>query len=931
MANYDLGTAHGKVEINYDTGPMKRTKQDLDEVKSKGTSTGQAFDKTARGMGRSGLVIAAGFGLALKATADFEKSISGIGAVTGATGTQLDQVRSKALQLGRDTSFSASQAADAMGELAKAGISLPDIMNGAADATVALAAAGGVALPEAATLAANAMNQFNLSAKDMPKVADLIAGAANASAIDVSDFGQALSQVGAVAHSMGLSLGDTSTAIAVLGNAGIKGSDAGTSLKQMLISLANPTKKSADLMKELGFNAFDAQGHLKPLDAIAQGLQGSMKNLTPQARNAALSIIFGSDAARAGAVFFQNGAAGVDKMSAAMLKVKAADVAKKRMDNLSGSVEQLKGSVETAAIKFGEMGQGPLKTLIDSITKLINSFTNLSDGTQQTILVMVASIGGLALFGAGLIKTVRFVQDLIAVLKVLKVLQGISAVFSVLSSGVGLLNGALAALAANPIALAIALIVIAVAALIVGIVLLWKKSETFRSIVLGVWHAIQATIGAVVGAVIDFFHGLTHGIDDMGDSQSRFAQFGAILASAFFGTVRVLTSALKFLQTVWNAVWSVMAPVVKVAMAIITAVITAAFNILKAVFLVNMAIFKAAWQVWLFFVPILRAVWNLIVAIIKLAIAIIKLLIVVWLVALKVIWDSFWLAISTIVRAAWTVVAAIIRTAINVIVGIFRTGVAVWKAIINAIVRAIHAIMNSWIGQKIVGVVRSGVSGIIKIFNGLKSIAATIGKYFKAVYDAVSGPVGKVLKLLGGIGGKIVGYFKNAGKWLVTAGRNIIVGLINGITSMIRRLTGLLGSITDKIRKAKGPPKRDKVLLVDNAHLIMEGLMRGFRDRIPQLEKMLGKIGPGNIATSIARNETINASVSGTLGNATASIPAAARIASAQSVAATIDHAALVAALKEAGVGEATVELDGEVVSKRMDRISGRRTSLRRT
>lgn len=905
MANYDLGTAHGKVEINYDTGPLKKTKQDLDDVKSKGTSTGQAFDKTARGMGRSGLVIAAGFGLALKATADFEKSISGIGAVTGATGDQLDQVRAKALQLGRDTSFSASQAADAIGELAKAGISLPDIMNGAADATVALAAAGGVALPEAATLAANAMNQFNLSAKEMPKVADLIAGAANASAIDVSDFGQALSQVGAVAHSMGLSLGDTATAIAVLGNAGIKGSDAGTSLKQMLISLANPTKKSADLMKELGFNAFDAQGHLKPLDAIAQGLQGSMKNLTPQARNAALSIIFGSDAARAGAVFFQNGAAGVDKMSAAMAKVKAADVAKKRMDNLSGSVEQLKGSVETAAIKFGEMGQGPLKTLIDSITRLVNSFSDLSSGTQQTILVMVASLGGLALFGAGLIKTVRFVQELVAVLRVLKVIQGISTVFSVLSSGVGLLNGALAALAANPIALAIALIVIAVAALVVGIIILWKKSETFRSIVIGVWDAIKTATLAVVAVCITAFHGLQKGFDG-------------------------LMVGVRAIKAVWDAIWSVMAPVVKVAMGIITAVITAAFSILKAVFLVNMAIFKAAWQVWLFFAPILRAVWNLIVAIIKLAIAIIKLLLVVWLVALKVIWDSFWLAISTIVRVAWSVVAAIIRTAINVIVGIFRTGVAIWKAIINAIVRAIHAIMNSWIGQKIVGVVRSGVNVIIKIFNGLKSLAATIGRYFKAVYDAVSGPVGKVLKLLGGIGGKIVGYFKNAGKWLVTAGRNIIVGLINGITSMIRRLTGLLGSITDKIRKAKGPPKRDKILLVDNAHLIMEGLMRGFRDRIPELEKMLGKIGPGNIATSIARNETINASVSGTLGNATASIPAAARVANAQAVAATIDHNALVAALKAAGVGEATLELDGDRVSRSVERNSGRRTSQRR-
>lgn len=905
MANYDLGTAHGKVQIDYNSDPLKRTKQDLDDVKSKGTNTGASFDKFGRTLGRAGVVAGAGIALAVKSAADFETKISGIGAVTNATGDQLDQVRNKALQLGRDTSFSASQAADAMGELAKAGISLPDIMNGAADATVALAAAGGVALPEAASIASNAMNQFELKAQDLPKVADLIAGAANASAIDVGDFGQSLSQVGAVAHSIGLNFAETAAAIAILGNAGIKGSDAGTSLKQMFISLANPTKKSADLMKEIGFNAFDSTGHLKTLDRIAGGLQSSMKDLSPQARNAALAIIFGSDAARAGAVFFNQGASGVVKMESALTKVKAADVAKKRMDNLSGSVEQMKGSVETAAIKFGELGQGPLKSLVDFITKLINSFTNLSSNTQQTILIMVASLGGLALFGAGLIKTVRYVQELIKVLRVLKVISGIQAVFSALSTGIELVNGSLLTLAANPIVLIIAAIVVAVALLTFGIIELWKHSETFRRIVLSVWSAIQTSVTAVAAVLVAVFKGIVAG-------------FNGVMAG-----VRALGRA-------WNAVWKIFAPIVRVAFSIIHGIITVVFGIIKSIFLTTLGVLKTAWNIWLFFAPVVRAVMNLILAIVKLGIAVIKLIILLAIVIIYQAWKIFWSGLQILVKIAMAAVKATVRVGLSVITSIWRTATAIWKAVVNAVVRAIHAVMNTWIAQKIVGVVKSGVAGIHKAINGLVSLAKTVGGFFARVYNAVAGPVGKVLRLVGGIGKKVIGYFKNAGKWLVTAGRNIIVGLINGITSMINKVTGLLGHLTNLIKKAKGPESKDKVLLVSNAETIMDGLIRGFENKIPELEAMLSKIGPGNIATSIARDETINAAVSAVAGNA-AGRAASSRLVPVQArTTALIDHAALVRALREAGVGETTLEMDGEVVSRKLDKVSGRRTSQRR-
>lgn len=258
MADYDLGTARGHIEIDSTgavTGIGKAETQvnQLDTTLRKASSSMMAAGGVLSG---AGAAIAAGFALAINSAADFEQSISGIAAVSGASGEELDGIRKKALQLGADTVFSAKQAADGMEELIKAGLSTTDVMNGAADAAVALAAAGGIPIKEAATIAANAMNQFGIAASDLPHVADVLAGAANASAADVSQLGEALAQVGAVARTVGMTFEDTVTALSALADAGIKGSDAGTSLKTFLVNLVPTTQQATEKMLELGIATY---------------------------------------------------------------------------------------------------------------------------------------------------------------------------------------------------------------------------------------------------------------------------------------------------------------------------------------------------------------------------------------------------------------------------------------------------------------------------------------------------------------------------------------------------------------------------------------------------------------------------------------------------------------------------------------------------
>lgn len=338
--------------------------------------------------GGAALGFANGMRTSITTAATFESKLNGIKAVSGATGAEMKKLSDKALQLGKDTTFGASDAADAMSELVKAGVSIPDVLNGAADATVALAAASGVELPEAATIASNAMNQFGLTAKDLPKVVDSIAGAANASAIDVSDFGQSMSQVGAVANGLGVPFKDVSVAVAELGNAGIKGSDAGTSLKTMLTRLVPSTKAAKAEMADLGLYTekggsafFDAKGKILPFEQIQGKLARATRNLTDEQKAQSLQTIFGSDAQRAAIILTENGAKGFEKMASAIGKVKAADVAKTRLEGFNGALEQLKGSLETGAITFGTRLLPVLTSGVDGLTKL---YETISEGFPKT-------------------------------------------------------------------------------------------------------------------------------------------------------------------------------------------------------------------------------------------------------------------------------------------------------------------------------------------------------------------------------------------------------------------------------------------------------------------------------------------------------------------------------------------------------------------
>ncbi|MGW0070467.1 phage tail tape measure protein [Streptosporangium sandarakinum] len=347
-----------------------------------------------------GAGLLAGFGVAVKAAADFDKAMSGVAAASNASAKELGALRQAAIKAGADTAFSATEAAQAETELAKVGISTADILGGALKGSLDLAAAGQLDLATAAKVSGQAMTIFGKSGKDVGHIADVLTAGATASSASVESMAESLEQAGLVAAQTGLSLEDTVGTLTAFSKAGLNGSDAGTSLKTMLQRLAAPTNIAASLMQDLGINAFDASGNFVGIAQVAGQLRTALSQLTPQQRQAALATIFGSDAIRAATVLYADGEAGIrGYINAVNDQGAASRTAGKLMDNLAGDVEKLKGSLETALISGGSGATDVLRGLVQSADAAVDAFNGLPGPVQAGLTAMGGIAGAASLAG----------------------------------------------------------------------------------------------------------------------------------------------------------------------------------------------------------------------------------------------------------------------------------------------------------------------------------------------------------------------------------------------------------------------------------------------------------------------------------------------------------------------------------------------------
>lgn len=377
---------------------MTRAGSTAKTVASGMENTGRKSALIASGMTAAGLAVAA-FGVAaVKMAADFDQKMSTVQANTGATSAQLDQLRAAAIEAGASTVYSASDSADAINDLGKAGMSVTDILTGGLSGALNLAASDGMAVGDAAEYMANALSMFHLNGSQASQVADTLAAGAGKAVGNVSDFGEALNNCGAQANSFGMNIQETTGVLALFAQNGTIGAEAGTQLNSMLMKLAAPSTEAANAMKELGISAYDAQGHFVGMAKFAGQLQKAEKGLTDEQRNQANATIFGSYAIKAANYLYEAGESGVNKWTKAVSESGyAAEQAAAKNNNLKGDLENLGGSMESLMISVGEGAQGPLRKMVQGLDTLVDAFAGLPSGVQQTLVVM-ASLAGV--FGA---------------------------------------------------------------------------------------------------------------------------------------------------------------------------------------------------------------------------------------------------------------------------------------------------------------------------------------------------------------------------------------------------------------------------------------------------------------------------------------------------------------------------------------------------
>ncbi|ACP33569.1 phage tail tape measure protein [Corynebacterium aurimucosum] len=370
----------------------------MGELNSHAGETGSVFSGAAGGIAKFvGAAVSLGsIATAAKAVAsagmDFQSQMNTLSAVSGATGAQLAAVGTKARELGTDASLtatSASDAAAAMTELAKGGFTVEQSMT-AAKGTLQLAAAAQVEAADAATIQSQALQAFNLGADEAARVSDILAGAANASSAEMTGIAQGLQQAGTVANQFGLTIDDTATSLAMLANAGIQGSDAGTLLKSAMLALTDQGKPAQAAIEELGLTVYDANGKFVGMSDLLGQLKSASESMTEEQYQAATAVLFGSDAMRLAGVAAVQGSEGFDTLKEAVTRQgQAAEVAAAQTQGLPGVWERVQNTME-------DLSLGVFDQVDDQLVRMGNGAVDALDAAAPKIEAFASSMAGLA-------------------------------------------------------------------------------------------------------------------------------------------------------------------------------------------------------------------------------------------------------------------------------------------------------------------------------------------------------------------------------------------------------------------------------------------------------------------------------------------------------------------------------------------------------
>lgn len=538
-------------------------------------------------------------------------------------------------------------------------------MAGVLDAT----AASGESLGSVATIVADAITGFGLSAKDSARVADLMTQAANSGTIGVSDLGESYKYVAPLAQSMGLSIEDVTTALSAMSMAGIKGSQAGTSLRTVLANMAKPSSTVASAMDDLSISITNSDGSFKSLDEIITTMRTSFNGLTDDQKAYYTTALAGKEGMSGLISLLNLTQEEYDALTASMNNCSgvAGETAAVMQDNLQSKVEQLGGVLESLAIKLSEYVIPFLTGLVESITAVVDKFTNMNPIVQKAVLVIgaIVAVAGPLLIIIG------------------KVISAVGTIMTVVPKLAGVINTvktAFAALNATMLANPIFLIITAITALVAAFIYLWNTNEEFRQFWINLWENIKDVAIAVWTAIKDFFVSAWEAINNA--------------AQSIWNGIKNFFSALwEGIKTIFTTVLNVISTIVITYFNIYKTIITTVFNAIKTVITTVLNAIKT----------VITTVWN----------------------TIKTIFTTVLNAIKSVVSGAFNAMWNGIKNTVSGIVNTIKTGFN------NAIsfVKNLASSAFQWGADIIQGIVNGIKSCIGKVKDAVTNVAETIRSF----------------------------------------------------------------------------------------------------------------------------------------------------------------------------------------------------------
>lgn len=509
----DLFTLIGRIAL--DTSEMDRQMSSaMDSAATKFNSLGSRMTRT--GLTMTAAVTAPILAIGKKAisvASDFEAAMSQVAAISGATGSELDALRAKAEEMGRTSKFSATEAANAMEYMAMAGWKTGDMLDGISG-IMDLAAASGEDLATVSDIVTDALTAFGLKASDAGHFSDVLAAAASNANTDVYKMGETFKYAAPVAGALGYTIEDVALAIGLMGNAGIKSSQAGTTLRTMLSSLQGELIITGQRFGEATIETTNADGSMRALGDILGDLRGYFSQMSQSEAAATAELLVGREAVSGFLAVMNAAPADIDKVSSAIANCDGVSksMAATMQDNLQGQLTEVKSKLEGLAIQFVTLIMPYLKDAVDWLSRLITWISNLDDGTKRMIITVAgiaAAVGPVILVLGRVVSAVGTVITIGS-----KLVGGIGTVIGLvgkLSGGIGkVVSGISGTLIPAIVAIPtpVKVVIGVVGGLVAAGVAVYKNWDEIAAWGKKAWGAVRDTVSAAAGKIVDTFHGL---------------------------------------------------------------------------------------------------------------------------------------------------------------------------------------------------------------------------------------------------------------------------------------------------------------------------------------------------------------------------------------------------------------------------------------